>query len=221
MQILKEAEEFIKHVDDLEVRQLANLKTKQKLESAIKKYTEKNKITAEELDIVNNAVAILNSISDKTIQKSYDFITENLNSTLRKIFSNTTREIRIKEYTRGKHPQLEIELKVEGGITRSLKTASGHGIMQIISLLCILCILVITKSRRTLWLDEILSGLSGQSRVIVSEILWSFTQAGFQFVISEHGFIPKGAKVYKLKMENGISKIEDSYIEQKGVYLNI
>lgn len=213
--------QFIKQADELEVRQLANIKTKERLEASIQKIVEEAKLTAEELEIVTNAVNILHQISDEAIQKSYQFIADNINAALERIFTNTTRKIRLREYTRGQYPQLEVELIVEGGKTRTLRADSGHGIMQIISLLCILCIIVITKSRRTLWMDEILSGLSAKSRMIVSEILWSFAEIGFQFVISEHGFVPKGAKVYKLRMENGISRVEDEYIEQNGVYLDI
>lgn len=221
MHIKDRVAEFINQVDELEVRQLANIKTKEKLEKSVQRLIEESKVTAEELEIVTNAVNILHQISDEAIQKSYEFIAENINAALERIFTNTTRRIRLKEYTRGQYPQLEVELIVEGGKTRSLRADSGHGIMQIISLLCILCIIVITKSRRTLWIDEILSGLSANSRMIIDEILWSFAEIGFQFVISEHGFVPKGAKVYKLKMENGISRIEDEYIEQDGVYLDL
>jgi hypothetical protein len=221
MPIKDRVSEFINQVDELEVRQLANIKTKEKLEKSVQRLIEESKVTAEELEIVTNAVNILHQISDEAIQKSYEFIAENINAALERIFTNTTRRIRLKEYTRGQYPQLEVELIVEGGKTRSLRADSGHGIMQIISLLCILCIIVITKSRRTLWIDEILSGLSANSRMIIDEILWSFAEIGFQFVISEHGFVPKGAKVYKLKMENGISRIEDEYIEQDGVYLDL
>lgn len=221
MHIKDRVAEFINQVDELGVRQLTNIKTKEKLEKSVQRLLEESKVTAEELEIVTNAVNILHQISDEAIQKSYEFIAENINAALERIFTNTTRRIRLKEYTRGQYPQLEVELIVEGGKTRSLRTDSGHGIMQIISLLCILCIIVITKSRRTLWIDEILSGLSANSRMIIDEILWSFAEIGFQFVISEHGFIPKGAKVYKLKMENGISRVEDEYIEQNGVYLDL
>ena len=221
MHIKDRVAEFINQVDELEVRQLTNIKTKEKLEKSVQRLLEESKVTAEELEIVTNAVNILHQISDEAIQKSYEFIAENINAALERIFTNTTRRIRLKEYTRGQYPQLEVELIVEGGKTRSLRTDSGHGIMQIISLLCILCIIVITKSRRTLWIDEILSGLSANSRMIIDEILWSFAEIGFQFVISEHGFIPKGAKVYKLKMENGISRVEDEYTEQNGVYLDL
>lgn len=212
---------FIKSVEDLEVQQRADIRTREQLEASVRALVEQNKITSEELDICTNAITILREVSDEAVQKSYEFIMQSINAALERIFEKTTRKIRLKEWTRnGQYPQLEIELIVESGKTRSLKADSGHGLMQIISLLCILSLIVITHSRRTLWIDEIISGLSSKSRRIVAEILWSFTQIGFQFVVSEHGFIPKGSKVYHLQMDGGISHVENEYIETEGVYLN-
>jgi hypothetical protein len=140
---------------------------------------------------------------------------------LERIFSESERRIYLKEYTRGgMYPQLEIELHVENGKIRSLKDDSGHGIMQVISLLCILSLIVITGNRRILVIDETLSGLSAKSRSIIDDILWTFTEIGFQFIISEHGYIPRNAKVYKLKSVGGISSVVDEYIESDGVYLD-
>ena len=137
------------------------------------------------------------------------------------MFKNTTRHITLREYTRNnQYPQLEIELTVAGGKKRSLKADSGHGLAQIVSLLSILCLIVITESRRILVMDEIISGLSVYNREIVSEILWSFTEIGFQFIVNEHGFVPRGSKVFHLEMIGDVSHIKESYIEQEGVYLN-
>ena len=69
-------------------------------------------------------------------------------------------------------------------------------------------------------MDEILSGLSIHNRMIVTDILWAFTDIGFQFIVNEHGYIPKGSKVYHLEMVGDVSRVKESYIEEKGVYLN-
>lgn len=212
---------FMSRVENLEIQQRADIRTKQQLEASIAEDVEKNKLSSEELDIVSNAITILRIVSDEAVQKSYEFITDSLNAALERIFDKTTRKIKLNEWTRaGQYPQLEINLIVEGGQTRSLKLDSGHGLMQIVSLLCILSLIVITHSRKTLWIDEVISGLSSKSRRIVGEILWTFTQIGFQFAISEHGFIPKGSKVYYLKMVAGVSSIDGEYIEPEGVYLD-
>ena len=212
---------FINEVEQLEIDQKSNIRTKEKLEAAIQEKKKISELSSEELDIVTNAITILRQVSDEAVQQSYEFITSSINAALERIFDKSTRRIKLKEYTRGgMYPQLEIELYVENGKTRSLKDDSGHGIMQIISLLCILSLIVITGSRKILVIDEILSGLSAKSRSIVDDILWSFTEIGFQFIVSEHGYIPRNSKVYHLESNGGISKVIDEYIQADGVYLD-
>jgi len=216
---MKRVEDFLKSVDDLVNQQEANKKLLERLTKVVNELREKNYEYQSELYVLDNALTILNNLSDEVVHKSYSFITNSINEALERIFVNSVRKIRIKEFTRGQYPQLEIEIITDGGKVRNLRTSSGHGIMQIISLLCLLCLIVITGSRRVLWMDEVLSGLSRRSREVVDNILWAFTDIGFQFVISEHGFIPKGAKVYRLEMRGGISRIAEEYIEENGVYL--
>lgn len=212
---------FVNAANEIESQQQADIRMKEKLEKSIQIIIDKNKLTSDELNLLGNAIEILRKVSDEQVQASYQFITDNINSTLERILVNSVRKIRLVESTRaGQYPQLEVELTVENGVKRSLKTGSGHGLAQIVSILSILCIIVITHSRKTLWMDEVLSGLSSNSRAIVAEILATFTQIGFQFVICERGFIPKGAKVYHYVMEGGVSRIDDEYVEQNGVYLD-
>lgn len=211
---------FLNHVEQLEVHQKAQQKTKETLEAEMKKILDEGKLKQADLEIVTNAISLLRIVSDNSVKESYDFITESVNLALARIFSKTQRKIRLNEFTRqGQYPQLEVILEAEDGAQRSLKLNSGHGLTQIISLLCILTLIVITKSRRILIMDEILSGLSDKSRAIVSDILWTFTEIGFQFILCEHGFVPKGSKVYELENNNGIGVVVKSYIEKKGVYL--
>lgn len=214
------ASQIIADIDELEVNQRAAIKSKDKLFEDIKEMKARKKLCEEDLEIVTNAVAILQKISDNTVEESKDFIQESLNSALSRIFKKSTRKIRIKEYTtRGTYPQLELELTVEGGEVRAIKN-SGHGLIQIVSLLCVLCLIVMTGNRRVLLLDEVLSGLSARTRKVVDNILWAFASIGFQFIINEHGFIPKGAHVVQLEMSSGISNITKEYIEPNGVYLD-
>jgi hypothetical protein len=68
-------------------------------------------------------------------------------------------------------------------------------------------------------MDEIISGVSVHNRYVISDILWTFTEIGFQFIVNEHGFVPKGAKVYTLEMTADVSHIKNTYICRDGVYL--
>ena len=83
-----------------------------------------------------------------------------------------------------------------------------------------ICLIHITHSRKILVMDEIISGLSVHNREVVADILWQFTKVGFQFIVNEHGFVPKGSKVYHLEMVGDVSGVKESYIETQGVYLN-
>lgn len=214
-------EQLLNNIHELEQSNIAAQKSRESLTKSVEQYNTKMEEDSKNLDIATNAIEILRRVSDETVQKSYNFLTENINAVLAKLFSETERKIKLVESTKGTHPQLEIELYVEGGIKRSLRDDSGHGIMQIISLLSNLCLIVINGSRRIFVLDETLSGLSAKSRKIVDSILWTFTGVGFQFIICEHGYIPKGAHVYSFAVSGKTSRIVDDYISDSGTYLNL
>ena len=215
------ANELIGKIKELEIEQQANLVARKKLEDSIQELYDKNKENKEALDIATHAIEILRGVSDEAVEKAYKFLEKSLNASLARMFKNTTRQIRLHEYTRNnQYPQLEIELLVGNDRKRSLKADSGHGLAQIVSLLSILSLIVLTNSRRILVMDEVISGLSIHNRKIVTDILWQFTEIGFQFIVNEHGYVPKGSKVYHLEMVGDVSGIKQSYIEGTGVYLN-
>ena len=212
--------QFLNDVNQLELDQAATIKSKQYLEKSILDLKMKIKDDKEALDIATNAIEILRKVSDEAVRQAYKFLEASLNASLERMFENTTRRIALKEYTRNnQYPQLEIELTFANGKVRSLKADSGHGLAQIVSLLSILSLIVITNSRRLLVMDEIISGLSIHNREIITDILWTFTEIGFQFVVNEHGYVPRGAKVYHLEMVGDVSHVKETYIENNGVYL--
>lgn len=212
---------YINRIDTIENLYKAQQIAKEKLEKDLKKLQDENNDYAEKLDVVVNAIGILTKLSDGTVRRSCDFITESINSALERIFTNSHKRIKIVEGIRGNIPQLEMELyENDYSEPLSLKEDSGHGVSQIISFLCNLCLITITGKRRLFIMDEITSGLSGNARRIISEIMNDFTQIGFQFIVSEHGFIPKNSKVYVLESNGITSKVAKEYIEGKGVYLD-
>lgn len=220
VQLKTQAQQFIEVVTQIENENNAAIRSKAMLEESINKLVEANKTNKEALDIATHAIEILRQVSDEAVSKAYGFLETSLNSALARMFTNTTRKIEIKESLRGnQYPQLEIILHVGNGKVRSLKSDSGHGIAQIVSLLSILSLIVITGSRRILVMDEIISGLSVHNRKIVNDILWTFTEIGFQFIINEHGFIPEGSHVYHLEMVGDVSGVKKHYIAKQGVYL--
>ena len=214
------AKQFIDVVDQIEIQNKAAIETRNSIMNSITQLMEDNKENKEALAIAQNAIVILRQVSDDTVKEAYAFLEENLNTALAKMFRNSTRKIKIEEsILRGQYPQLELRLEVENAKFRSLKSDSGHGIAQIVSLLCVLCLIVITGSRRILVMDEVISGVSVANREIISDIMWTFTEIGFQFIVNEHGFVPKGSCVHVLKVDGGVSKVVNQYIEHSGVYL--
>lgn len=219
-QLRQRVNSFISVVNQIEIENAAAERSRQSLENTITQLAEENKDNKEALDIATHAIEILRQVSDEAVSQAYGFLETSLNSALERMFENTTRKIEIKESIRNnQYPQLELILHVGNGKTRSLKTDSGHGLAQIVSLLSILSLIVITGSRRILVMDEVISGLSVHNRKIVSDILWSFTEIGFQFIVNDHGFIPKGSHVYHLEMNGDVSGVKQHYIADSGVYL--
>lgn len=212
MLLSNEAESLIKEIEEIEVRQLAKHESKKQLEDSIKEYQSKLELAGENYQIASSAIEILKSISNNSVQTSYNVMQDNINEALRRIFKDRTRQIELREYTRGNYPQLEIALHVENGVERSLKYSSGHGIAQVISLLCILSLIVFTGGRRFLVLDEVMSGMSKDTRELFDAVLWDFSTIGFQFLIVEHDYTPKGSYVIHLESRNELSKITKAYM---------
>ena len=219
-QLKQRVKQFISVVNEIEIENAAAERSRKSLEDSITQLMEQNKENKEALDIATHAIEILRQVSDEAVSQAYGFLEQSLNASLKRMFENTTRKIEIKESIRNnQYPQLELILHVGNGKTRSLKTDSGHGLAQIVSLLSILSLIVITGSRRILVMDEVISGLSVHNRKIVTDILWSFTEIGFQFIINDHGYIPEGSHVYHLEMNGDVSGVKQHYIASTGVYL--
>lgn len=208
-------------ITDIVISQEASKKNKDKLEKTLDKLCDESIMTEKDIARYKEAVDILRQVSDRSVRKSYEFIMTAVNKSLERMFPNQERRIKLKEFNIGVYPQLEIELYTEGGRKRSLKSNSGRGIGYIISFLVLLSIIVITKARRLVVLDEALGGLSAANRKIMGDIMWNFSQIGFQFIMNEHGFIPKGAKVYYLENIKGTANVSAEFIEHDGVYLSI
>lgn len=217
---LSRADKFIELVGKIELENEASKRSRELLQQSIERLRKQVNDDSEAYDIATHAIEILKGISDDKAQSAFRFLEESLNDTLARMFKNSTRKIKIIEYMRdNKYPQLEVEIDDGSGETLSLKDDSGHGIAQTVSILSLLCLIVITGARRFLAMDEVLSGLSVENRKIITEIMWAFTDIGFQFLITEHGFIPRGAKVYHLELDGVEGKVKDEYIAETGVYL--
>ena len=195
------------------------LAQKQAYENKVKEHNETIDLLNKGISDMKIALGVLNTVKDMNTAQSYRFIEHNLNLALDKVFVGKVRKISLVEGAlNGKYPELRLELITENGVKRSLKTDSGHGMRQVVSLLCTLCLICISGARKFLVLDEVLTGLSTESKEAVDEILWTFTEIGFQFIIVEHAFIAKNSQVYELELNNGVSKVVDEYVIDHGFY---
>lgn len=211
---------LLAEISEVEVANAAAVKSRNMLIEQLVELRNKVDNDRNALDIATHAIEILRGVSDVAVSNAYKFLQSSLNATLAEMFKGTTRRIEIKEYTRqNQYPQLELQLDVGNGIKMSIKSDSGHGIAQIISFLSVVCLIVITGSRRLIIVDEVLSGLSIKNRKIISEVMWSFTEIGFQFIVNEHGLVVKGAQVYHFEINNNVAGIKNSYIAENGAYL--
>ena len=165
--------------------------------------------------LVEKALRLIIEAGDLVAEDSYRFIMRSVNSLLDKMFTDCERKIRLTQKTVGKNPTLSVEVIADGQV-RDL-SESGHGIAQIVSLVCVICLIVLNGSRRLVVLDEVLNGVSIQNKAALSEALWAFTEIGFQFIICEHAFVPEGAKVYEVVNNGGVSSIARTYIQGEEV----
>ena len=94
---LSRVEQFISTVNELEVQQMANVRTKEKLLADAEELVRKAELKQEELDVVTNAISILRIVSDNSVKESYEYITESVNAALSRIFTESTRRIRLQE----------------------------------------------------------------------------------------------------------------------------
>lgn len=215
MLLSQEADNIIKEIEGIEMRQYAKLESQKHLEESIKEYETKLSLAGDNYQVAASAIEVLRTLSNNSVQMSYKNMEQSINEALRRIFTDRVRQIELRETMHGNYPQLEIALHVENGVERSLKHSSGHGIAQVISVLCILSLIVFTNGRRFLVLDEVMSGMSNETKSLFDSVLWEFSTIGFQYVIVEHDYTPKGAYVVELASRNELSKVTNTYLVPK------
>lgn len=159
--------------------------------------------------LVEKALRAIVEAGDVVAEESYRFVMRSVNSVLDKMFMDCDRKIRLTQKMVGKNPQLSVEV-IADGVVRDL-SESGHGIAQIISFICIMCLIVLNGSRRLMVLDEVLNGVAKQNHQALSEVMWAFAEKGFQFIVSDHAFTPTGAKVYHIVNKGGVSSVDRVY----------
>jgi hypothetical protein len=161
------------------------------------------------------ACNLLTKLADSRVKKALNFIVTIINDTLSKLFPDDFKKIEVEmDAYHETYPQMRLKLINSKGKVRSLKTQEGTGVSQIISIFYIICLIYITGYRRFVHLDEVLNGLHTDAWEMVDDILKLFEdKLGFQFIITQHNYIPKNGRMYYLAKDNHevtyVSKIVD------------
>jgi hypothetical protein len=199
-------------LNDLLVESRTNIKLRDSLLADATKAEKRVKACEAEAQLLEEVLTVLRAAGGAVAQDLYKHITKSVNAVLREMFPDVRRTIKLTEGTYGDSPQLSIEL-VTDGVARDISESSGHGVAQVVSLVCTLCLLAISGARRFMILDEVLSGVSETNLPAVSGLLNVFADAGFQFLMVDHRFIPERAKVYELSL-NGLDGVVENIYTQ-------
>ena len=138
--------------------------------------------------VMLEAQRLLATVSDDNTTAVLDYMTGIINRTLKEMFPYDTRRIFLeKKLHAGQHAHLVVKLTNSYGVERDLTLQSGTGLRQVISFLFVVSLIEITKGRRILLMDELLSGLHAQAKAVIAPIMKIFADEGFQFIVVEYG----------------------------------
>ena len=217
---MKAVDEMIEEIKKAEIINNKAVQDKIEAEKEIERINGDIDKTNKDIENLLHAIELLNNLSESTVGEAYRYITSKVNAVLSVAFKDKPRMVELKETQyKGQYPQLDVVLKTSDGIEQYLSSDTGHGIKQIISMIINICLIIISGQRRFLVIDEVLSGVDVTKREIIDELLHSFTEIGFQFIVSEHGFCSRGSQVYVFESKNGICNIKKTYEAEHGIYL--
>ena len=173
---------------------------KRELSAAIDHYT------ALHADLIE-AQRLLSTISEENTVRTLDYITGVINNALAEIFQGEGRQVSLdKELYRGRYAHIKVHLTTSTGAQRNLDLQTGSGVKEVISFLFTVCLIAVRGGRRFLIMDELLSGLHSDAKVVIAELMGVFTEEGFQFLMVEYGLDNhKGhsfGKIYNVESDN-------------------
>ena len=173
----------------------------------IKVLEEENKNLDEKFGTYCRASSILGTVADKNTETKISAITGVINRALALLFPDGSRSITLKQTMwRNVYPHFNVELKVEGGKTRTFKQ-SGTGLAQVVSFLFTACLIDARGGRKIMIMDELLNGLHPDAKGIVKDLMLALSDK-FQFIIVEYGLTI--GKEYVVHKEGSTSSVKSS-----------
>ena len=107
MQLTNRMQSLLDGINNQVIKQKSLVNQQQMISKSITDFKAKAEKEKQEVDVLENALALLTKISDNTVKDNYKFIEDNINAALKRVFPDRLREIKLNEYMRGAYPQLD------------------------------------------------------------------------------------------------------------------
>lgn len=202
-------EDISQHLDTKRLDLAARESRKHAVEEQIAQYTQQIDQSKAVLETLDKAVGLIGQYADareKDVQAKIETLVTN---GLRVVFNEDLRFI-VQQKAVGK--RTEIKFKIESfydnvSVETDILSARGGGVAAVTGFLLRVIMILLTNSRRIIFLDETFSQVSTHYQENVAQLLEDLaTDYGFQFILVTHRspeIVERSSHVYETSMKNG------------------
>ena len=202
-------EDISQHLDTKRLDLAARESRKHAVEEQIAQYTQQIDQSKAVLETLDKAVGLIGQYADareKDVQAKIETLVTN---GLRAVFNEDLRFI-VQQKAVGK--RTEIKFKIESfydnvSVETDILSARGGGVAAVTGFLLRVIMILLTNSRRIIFLDETFSQVSTHYQENVAQLLEDLaTDYGFQFILVTHRspeIVERSSNVYETSMKNG------------------
>lgn len=202
-------EDISQQLDTKRLDLAARESRKHAVEEQIAQYTQQIDQSKAVLETLDKAVGLIGQYADareKDVQAKIETLVTN---GLRAVFNEDLRFI-VQQKAVGK--RTEIKFKIESfydnvSVETDILSARGGGVAAVTGFLLRVIMILLTNSRRIIFLDETFSQVSTHYQENVAQLLEDLaTDYGFQFILVTHRspeIVERSSHVYETSMKNG------------------
>lgn len=202
-------EDISQHLDTKRLDLAARESRKNAIDEQIAQYTQQIDQSKAVLETLDKAVGLIGQYADareKDVQAKIETLVTN---GLRTVFNEDLRFI-IQQKSVGK--RTEIKFKIESfydniSVETDILSARGGGVAAVTGFLLRVIMILLTQSRRIIFLDETFSQVSTHYQENVAQLLEDLAnEYGFQFILVTHRspeIVERSSHVYETSMKNG------------------